>query len=232
VRIISPFHDFYDAIQKTGQDRSVLYLRRPVEVELSYTALPTFGYTDYYHLRQYRLDIAQHFVGFCGTLYPALRLSISLLTFGHDVEYVAYDADQATAWLAENLPKSAATHLYESNKRDRWYRCYPRHHHFVEAFSKAHEDAPVDLFEQFNAPIFVASSKPTGRDWNVVVNGVLKDLEFYRIKPPQQAFQDLAMWVGGRAQPMKPAPPVSDVVMAEAKGFDRWSFRKEPATTR
>ncbi len=34
MRIISDFHDYYDAVQKVAQDRSVIYLRKRREVEV------------------------------------------------------------------------------------------------------------------------------------------------------------------------------------------------------
>jgi hypothetical protein len=60
-------------------------------------------------------------------------------------------------------------------------------------------------------------------------NACLKDLEFFRIVDPYTAFQEIAMFLGGLAVPLKPIPHVDDKTMVEAKGFDKkWSFRKEP----
>ena len=231
MRIISPFHDFYDVIQKTGQDRSVLYLRRPVEIVLRAADLPRFPCFGYYANSYYKFGIAKYFLGFCGVVYPALRLSAPLGAPG-EADRVVFDVDQAVEWITTNLPESVSKHLYDKKRHfGRRYNGCPRRQEIVEAFSKAHETPPVDLFERFDAPIFIARECPRSVDWDVVINGCLKDLGFYRVKPPQQAFQDLAMWVGGRAQPSMPMPIVSDVVLAEAKGFDKYSFRKEPTVS-
>jgi hypothetical protein len=37
MRIISDFHDYYDAVQATGQDQTLVCLRKPEEVEFSET---------------------------------------------------------------------------------------------------------------------------------------------------------------------------------------------------
>lgn len=42
------------------------------------------------------------------------------------------------------------------------------------------------------------------------------------------AYQELQMWMSNQAIPHKPIPKVSDKDMVTAKGFDKWSFRKEP----
>jgi hypothetical protein len=56
----------------------------------------------------------------------------------------------------------------------------------------------------------------------------LKDFEFYRKIDTYTAFQELAMFWGGLAQPNRPIPDVTDKDMVTAKGFNKWSFRKEP----
>ena len=43
------------------------------------------------------------------------------------------------------------------------------------------------------------------------------------------AFQELQMYFGGLAAPIKPIPHISDADMLIAKGFDKkFSFRKDP----
>jgi hypothetical protein len=41
-------------------------------------------------------------------------------------------------------------------------------------------------------------------------------------------YQEIAMFLGGLATPQKPIPVPSDKDMVSIKGFDRFSFRKEP----
>jgi hypothetical protein len=77
-------------------------------------------------------------------------------------------------------------------------------------------------FEAHNCPIFVGyPSKKI-----IIYNGKLKDLEFFRMFEPYLAFQELTMYMANTAEPRKEIPKISDEIMSEIKGFDKWSFRK------
>jgi len=86
-------------------------------------------------------------------------------------------------------------------------------------------------FEEF--PIFVAHF---GSGWRaerkIEYNACLKEYEFYRMVDTYTAFQEVAMFWGGLAQPNRPTPEVTDKDMVTAKGFNKWSFRKEPTKKR
>ena len=86
-------------------------------------------------------------------------------------------------------------------------------------------------FDDTGCPVFVATCEENKRyhqgPFKVVLNGCLKDLEFYRKFDSFQAYQEIAMWLGNQAEPRKPIPKLDDVTMLESKGFDRrFSFRK------
>jgi hypothetical protein len=55
-------------------------------------------------------------------------------------------------------------------------------------------------------------------------------LEFYRVFDPYQAYQEVAMWLSNQAVPIKPIPEMSDEIKAESKGFNKFSFRKDPSS--
>jgi hypothetical protein len=40
MRILSDFHDYYDAVQATGQDQTLIYSRKREEVELAEYPFP------------------------------------------------------------------------------------------------------------------------------------------------------------------------------------------------
>lgn len=60
----------------------------------------------------------------------------------------------------------------------------------------------------------------------------LKRLEFYRVEPAAQAYQSIRQWLSNLTNPEKPVPALDDVTLAESKGFDKFSFRKEPKRKR
>jgi len=62
----------------------------------------------------------------------------------------------------------------------------------------------------------------------ICYNSRLKELDFAKIFNPIKAYQEITMFMNNLAVPIKPIPKISDVTMAEAKGFNKYSFRKDP----
>ena len=65
------------------------------------------------------------------------------------------------------------------------------------------------------------------KQYAVLRNPVLRDLEFQRVMDPFTAFQEIAMFLGGvlAVEDKAPLRAGSDEVVARQKGFDEWSFR-------
>ncbi|AMQ65954.1 hypothetical protein AAY80_169 [Stenotrophomonas phage vB_SmaS-DLP_6] len=62
---------------------------------------------------------------------------------------------------------------------------------------------------------------------------VLKDLGFFQVKDPYQAFQDISMFLGGvMGVGDRPMVQLSDKEVHQKHGFDKMSFRKAPETTK
>jgi hypothetical protein len=104
---------------------------------------------------------------------------------------------------------------------------------YFDRFVQA-QDQYAGLFDAARSPIFVAlpAERSIGRykystNPSVTYDACLKDFEFYRVKDAPTAYQEVAMWLGNQADPGKTIPEIDDVTMAEAKGFDKWSFRKQ-----
>ena len=57
----------------------------------------------------------------------------------------------------------------------------------------------------------------------------LRSIFFQKAVPPQQAWIELSNWWNNQARPIKEAPPIDDKTMAEIKGFNKFSFRKDPS---
>jgi hypothetical protein len=45
---------------------------------------------------------------------------------------------------------------------------------------------------------------------------------------PTQVCQEVSRWLFNRTDTGRVIPPIDDVTLAEAKGYNKWSFRKEP----
>ena len=76
MRIISDFHDYYDVVQASGQDQSLIYNRKEKTVELTNYPFPFFRFSAYYWPDPFTLQVQQHIVGFCGKVYPVLALAL------------------------------------------------------------------------------------------------------------------------------------------------------------
>lgn len=54
----------------------------------------------------------------------------------------------------------------------------------------------------------------------------LANFEFNKVLKADKAYQELLMWHNNLATPEKQIPKIDDKTMLEAKGFDKFSFRK------
>jgi len=235
MRIISDFHDYYDAVQATGQDQTVVYLRKRKEVELNHNSFdfPVFG-----QLYGYSGVLVVHIVvGFCGKVYPILQLSYQRRSEPNPDIALCYTLSEVDTFI-EHHCKKREIEAYRSKPR-RWGfedNLWPREQRrekFDEFFGTyaAKQSTFGGLFLESGCPIFVASSwqGKRNREYKIVYNECLKDLEFFKLIDTFTAFQELQMYFGAMAQPNKPIPHISDKDMVSIKGFDKWSFRNPPA---
>ncbi len=104
--------------------------------------------------------------------------------------------------------------------------------HFTECVAKS--DLFAEMFLNKRCPVFIGTAEERyawGRDrgrsrGKIVYDACLKDLEFFRLFDTYTAFQEIAVFLGGMAVPLKEIPHVPDKIMVGVKGFDQWSFRK------
>jgi hypothetical protein len=76
------------------------------------------------------------------------------------------------------------------------------------------------IFHQFKVPCFLYNF---GR---LITNPCLKDLQFYKVKDAYQTYQELDMYIGGVLANTQVIPPMGDLTLINARGFDaKTSFR-------
>ena len=238
-RIISEFHDYYDVVQKLGQDDNLLYLRKPEEFSYkSNYPFPAFhSHQMWYRGRYYpELEVEEVIVGFCGKIYPALKLRGKYnYDAGESPTAICYNIEEVDRFIEANYREKEILE-YRMKPRRRWTPYHYWSHgcsriSFEKWFAECREKQNnfAQLFLDHKCPVFVAAYQ-TGRRGEVgkiVYSACLKEYEFVRIFDPFTAFQEISMYFGGLAQPNRPIPEVSDSDMIIAKGFDEWSFRKE-----
>lgn len=80
----------------------------------------------------------------------------------------------------------------------------------ADSFKNLFKDHPIFIYEGVT----------------VEYNALLRKVEFFRVKNPNDAFQELYRWVSNRGNPEKKMPVIPDVMKIQAHGFDKYSFRR------
>lgn len=232
MRIISEFHDYYDVVQGMGQDQTLIYQRRPFTTDVKEVLLDKLRSLEY-NDKSFNIHVKAYIIGFCGKIYPIIEILHKSTK------------NKAFCFKIEEVDEFVKTHCKKSHREKyfgiKWtYNQNWGYHHrqdrinefFLEAREK--RDSFNSLFVINKCPIFVHKSAVyyNGRTENIYFDKIywnesLKEYEFYRILEPYTAFQELQMFMSNQAMPEKPIPTPSDEVLAEIKGFDRYSFRKD-----
>lgn len=206
MRIISDFHDFYDCVQREGFDPTITYLRKKKIISKSTSK---YSFLDKIP-REYLL------IGFCGDIFPCVIFD----------KNICYNIDEVNK-VMDGLLKKREKIRYYSKK----YSFRDREIDFIKYFNKYDKKDYEYLFKKYHTPIWV------DRRNEFIVSDCLKQYDFFRIFDPYQAFQEISMYFGGvlgshttsktkyQGKPMDNT--VSDKDLIEAKGFDKFSFRKQ-----
>lgn len=249
MRIVSKFKDYYDVNLAYGQDDNLRYIRHPNVVELKEfdDCHPLINKLPSYNTMSGKFSCRSLIVGFCGKIYPILSLNESSSNWNYNF----FDKNIVKCYNIEDidnyfLPKlnEHQIELYHCSSYKEW--CYKQRtkayrnafsaEHSREKFAKFFENIKkvennfAELFIEFKSPIFTYEYRPrfnVGR--RVTFNACLRETGFVKIFPPVQALQELSMYMGSIAAPEKIIPHVDDKTLAEAKGFDKFSFRKDPS---
>lgn len=201
MRIISREHDYYDPIQKMGQDQSLIYVRETEDI----------GECNGYR-HHFRLTGRGGFIGFCGKAYPFIQCSYSMGR-GYN-KYTKYCGDI----------------VYNFDDID--FDTISKHSHF--SYKKTIEIEMRDIRRFFTEKRHEFGSLLDKHPVMVQYQGVitkdvlLREYDFQKVSDPYTAFQEIAMFIGNIPEERKTIPQCSDEDLAQAKGFDKWSFRKEP----
>jgi hypothetical protein len=229
MRIISDFHDYYDTVQSMGQDQSLIYFRKREEVTISPYRLPIIEWSRF--LDRSKIPSREHIIGFCGKVYPAVVLTYE----ASKKSAICHNLKEVDSFVENNYRKKEVEKYRGTRRRDwglGWQSEFRRdafEKYFTECAKK--NDDFVEMFREKRCPVWVGTvletswRKHTGK---IAYNDSLKDLEFFRLFDTYSAFQEIAMFLGGLAVPLKEIPQVSDKIMVGIKGFDEWSFRKPP----
>lgn len=209
--IVSKFHDYYDVGMKLGMDKTVVYERKTVAVSGKFPSISK--HTAY----EWKTSV----VAFCGKFYPFVYRVTD-----YKVDKVIWDVEEAV----RSLPRSKYRYYWDEDRIDSEVG--------IRKFFDRKYPELDKLFHLHRTPIF-GFEPARHRRWgsqkdelyeSLTVSPNLKDIQFYKVKDPISAFQDIYMFVSGViGAPPKPTKPIDDKVMAASKGHDgEYSFKKPP----
>ena len=227
MRIISRFSDYYDGLRSLDQEATPLYVRDTRRVDLA-AATVAERRRELAPLATWNRDdvlppaLGNHLsgiIGFCGTVHAFYVVG----------ERICFDVDDVAAALTAllaNGPRNSddADLLAQLDTRPssrRWWR--PLTRRSWRDYLAARPTLTDEPFRLLRAPAFVWTG-----DF-LEVNPRLSAYDFPRRVDPWTAWQELAVFLGNNlVEAAAPPRPISDQLKAEAHGFDKASFKKQP----
>lgn len=226
----SAFKDYYDACIAYGIDPKVVFVRTKKEYKVSgwesenAQVLSDIGFNSAFSSVKIpaeirycfggtgdRVDFA--FIGFCGRIYPFLRVSEPSKLSPYHLLYTAeakvvylHSYDDLLKYHAENPDLGVIKRFIECKEMRRFFEPIENAQPFLNA----------------KTPIF-AFCKDT-----FTVCPKLSELGFAKVIDGHQAFQEISAFISGTLDVMNQVPPlpITDKERAASKGFDQMSFRK------
>jgi len=242
MRIVSKFNDYYDIGLSFGIDSKRIYVRNSREVNKKdynfseiidvYERMFNFYYYDY--------RIKRGAVAFCGKVYPFYTISdfeydcskLSTCNFKYYFySYKSFEAFVNKSKLFKNQ-KNRSKYFGKETVREKLLKLEKYHKTYKSVISKHEFDISYigkrisdDVFIQTEAPIILIYDKSKSK---IILNPILRDLNFASIIDPYTAFQELSMFIGSNlVKQVDPSENFSDNMKRDIAGFDEWSFRKK-----
>jgi hypothetical protein len=236
MRIISG-RDYYDTAG--WRDDSLLFLRKP-EI-LTHSPYKKGHYMGRFHVerlwagrRPGPYDTSVHKTGilFCGEIYPIC------IIMGYDRAYETDLMDFKTIPKKKIFYTAQETLGYLEGAKAKRNKIYTlgtfrsAEEVLEEHFSYQTRDEDRDFALDQKIVCGLIGTRKRGRDIvapsRVLANGdFLADLEFYKMKPPQEAHQEISQFLGGVLTHQEKMVSLSNDDKIRKAGFDRRSFRKE-----
>lgn len=225
VRIISPFHDYYDTAQGLGYDPTLIYRREVVEKVVPLERFDSRVLELYSNLRlRWEIKATLVVLGFCGRLYP------SFLKPGFKVELESVTSRSVSnpVMTREELNAHYDEVRYPG-RETKWSRvAFAR---LCNVMEQQGVSASMDTFRALGAPIWLA--EPCDWAWDkpfslrIYTNIRLANFDFQKHFDAYTAYQEIAMFLGSALATTDDSARTvgSDEVIARAKGFGPESFR-------
>lgn len=242
MRIISPFKDYYDGVQRQGYDAQHPYVRKTeiIEIKGHKETLPFGAYVNGYrgwHREKFQINSTSVII-VAGK--PFLRKEmeyVRLDIFNNAIRTTEayFSADSLEKKIRECVPeydlrkKTRYTQEYHLSEDVKELRNFPQPKHFTEA---------TNLCLNYKAPIIEIRHDDPKTGYNprldvrgyVILNPQLNMRGFAHAMDPFTIYQELAMYISGvLGAPANPTVDITEKTMVKKKGFDpKYGFRKRP----
>ena len=232
MRIISPFHDYYDTALSLGYDPTLIYQRRFETKDLRADSLdPRICeiLDEERYDREFRPRL--YVIGFCGRLYPVYLVP----DFTPSLESLTKKVPQSPVMTYENLVAWCDERYGKDRGRD-WERS--RLMRSLKVLDRQGVEISADTFRLIGAPIWLAlalnSRWADVRKLRVFTNFRSFNLDFQKQFGATAAFQEVAMYLGSALARLDESVRTvgSDEVIAQQKGFGPESFRSNAPSER
>lgn len=219
MRIHSDFHDYYDIGLSVGVDPKLHYNRRercfyPSELKTPFPP-DTLSLVRITEHRRPQPDVERIVIGFCGVLYPCIRL-------------VSDAKSVINIWNAEQLAEHFKFSIPSWGRpSEHWERSFRKDQRERERFLVNRPRADP-LFLEMDTPLFVVQvDRESGvtREILIETNSNLRPFEFFKVFDPYSAFQEVSMYLGNHLVKRDVPDTIADEDRIAMHGYDKHSFR-------
>jgi len=235
MKIVSGFHDFYDTSSKHGIDPSLVYLRSRKEITAVAEPLVKEFFERAPSRRNYghnTLTVIPGVVLFCGEQAPFLHVTVKIeVRITTSVHTFALEEFERFALPGLHLQEIDSYMKNRGKARESVFWRNITRENVSEFFSgnPLPGERVEEIHARYNVPVAEISEAEAGAATftkKLVLNPCLKDREFFKVKNPFAAFQEISGYIGGvLGSSGNPMAKVSDEVRAYKHGMDKTSFR-------
>lgn len=252
MKIYSAHRDYYDSIQAFDPDPYCVYERKREEIEIVQTEFDLIPQHNplhkWGHGWQHFQQVTELILGFCGKLYPYL-----LVDNNNPDPNTYYGVTPHPPVPKKWLSKSPTGTMYfydietfrkELVKND-FFNPKRKKYDLEQAkngvgthgkFLKEWSDFESKMFVNLKTPVFVTEiisswsrTHHQSDKVEVTLNPNLEAIEFYKVKNPFEAYQEIEQFLSGILGMNDPEMiQIADEDMIVKKGFNKMSFRKPP----
>ncbi len=252
MKIISKYNDYYDSVQAYGSDPKTIYVRKEKTIDDKEHAILNTLWNNSEEIlfdlnfigEQYKNICFEnlYFVFFCAKIFPCFEISVPKNPPNPGINAKEYrycyninDIDKIIYKYGTKKHLKEYNNKLTKNEKRSYIWGKPKNRksliQLINKFAKIPGNKIFELHHKFGTPCFYFSSSKYNawnKKTNIVLNPVLKDIEFYKVFDSYRAFQEISMFISGiMGGKSPPTIEISDKIRKEKHGFDKWSFRKE-----